>query len=123
VAGLRAGSSGRISVFFSSTVKSISDFEPIQPPIRWVRGALSPMLKRPGREAKHLPSLGVVVKNAWRHNCTHPYSFMACTETSSTISFISLKAFSSHALIMSIGRLFSVFSDSSFHEARRLVRV
>jgi hypothetical protein len=26
-----------------------------QPPIQWVTGALSPRLKRPGREAKHSP--------------------------------------------------------------------
>jgi hypothetical protein len=43
---------------------------PTQPPIRWVPGALSPEVKRPGREADHSPPSSVEVKNAWRYTST-----------------------------------------------------
>jgi hypothetical protein len=36
---------------------------PTQPPIQWVRGALSPMVKRPGREADQSPPSTAEVKN------------------------------------------------------------
>jgi hypothetical protein len=34
-----------------------------QPPIQWVPGALSPGVKRPGREADHSPPSSAEVKN------------------------------------------------------------
>jgi hypothetical protein len=34
-----------------------------QHPIQWVWGTISPTLKRPGREADHLPPSSVEVKN------------------------------------------------------------
>jgi hypothetical protein len=34
-----------------------------QPPMQWVRGALSPGVKRPGREADHSPPSSAEVKN------------------------------------------------------------
>jgi len=38
---------------------------------------LSLRLKRPGREADHLPPYSVEVKNAWSYTSTPPYIFMA----------------------------------------------
>jgi hypothetical protein len=35
---------------------------PIQPPIQWETGALSPVVKRPGREAGHSPPTSAKVK-------------------------------------------------------------
>jgi len=35
---------------------------PTQPPIQWVPGALSPGVKRPGRETDHSPPSSTVVK-------------------------------------------------------------
>jgi len=40
---------------------------PTQPPIQWVPGALSPRIKRPGREANYSPPSSAEVKNAWSH--------------------------------------------------------
>jgi hypothetical protein len=36
-----------------------------QPPIQWVPGALSLVIKRPGREADHSPPSSAEVRNAW----------------------------------------------------------
>jgi hypothetical protein len=48
-----------------------------QPPIQWVRGALSLGVKQSGREADHSPSPSAEVKNAWSYNSTPQYAFMA----------------------------------------------
>jgi hypothetical protein len=40
---------------------------PTQLPIQWVPAALSPEVKRPGREADHSPPSSAEVKNAWRY--------------------------------------------------------
>jgi hypothetical protein len=45
---------------------------PTQPPIQWTPGALSLMVKRPGREADHWPPSSAEVKNAWRYTSTPP---------------------------------------------------
>jgi len=50
---------------------------PTQPPIQWVLGALSPVVKRPTREADHSPASSVEVKNAWSCISTLQYVFMA----------------------------------------------
>jgi hypothetical protein len=50
---------------------------PTQPPIQCVQGALSPGIKRPGREADHSPPSNAEVKNTWIYTCTPPYAFMA----------------------------------------------
>jgi hypothetical protein len=49
---------------------------PTHPPIQWVPGALSLGVKRPGREADHLPPSSVEVKNAWSYNSTPQCVFM-----------------------------------------------
>jgi hypothetical protein len=43
-----------------------------QPPIKWVRGALSLGIKQPGREADHSLPSSVEVKNAWSYTSTLP---------------------------------------------------
>jgi hypothetical protein len=50
---------------------------PTQPPIQWVPGALSLGVKRPEREADHLPPSSAEVKNAWSYASTPQYVFMA----------------------------------------------
>jgi len=40
---------------------------PTLPPIHWVPGALSPAVKRPGREADHSPPSSAEVKDAWSY--------------------------------------------------------
>jgi hypothetical protein len=40
---------------------------PTQPPVQWVPGALSLVVKRPGREADHSHPSSVEVKNAWSY--------------------------------------------------------
>jgi hypothetical protein len=48
-----------------------------QPPIQWVPGALSPEVKRQGREDDHSPPTCVEVKKMWIYTSTLPYAFMA----------------------------------------------
>jgi hypothetical protein len=50
---------------FLFTIVSRTALEPTQPPIQWVWGVLSLGIKRPGREADHLPLSSVEVKNVW----------------------------------------------------------
>jgi hypothetical protein len=51
--------------------------EPTQFPIQWVRGALSPGVKRPGREADHSPPTSAEVKKTWVYTSTPSFAFMA----------------------------------------------
>jgi hypothetical protein len=48
-----------------------------QPPIQGVEGALSPWVKRPGREAGHLPPTSAEFKETSMYTSTQPYVFMA----------------------------------------------
>jgi hypothetical protein len=59
------------------TTASRTALEPTQPPIQWVREALSLGVKRPGREADHSPPPSAEVKNAWSYTSTPHYAFMA----------------------------------------------
>jgi hypothetical protein len=43
-----------------------------QPPIQWVQGALSPGVKRPGREADHSTPASTEVKKIWLYTSTPP---------------------------------------------------
>jgi hypothetical protein len=45
---------------------------PTQPPIQWVSGALSPGVKRPGREADHSHPASAEVKKTWVYTSTPP---------------------------------------------------
>jgi hypothetical protein len=48
-----------------------------QPPIQRVPGALSPGVKRPGREVDHSPPTSAELKKMWIYTTTPPYVFMA----------------------------------------------
>jgi hypothetical protein len=48
-----------------------------QPPIQWVPAALSPRVKRQGRETEHSPPASADVKKMWIYMSTPPYVFMA----------------------------------------------
>jgi hypothetical protein len=50
---------------------------PTQPPIQWVQGALTPEVKRLGRDADHSPPSTAEVKNMWSYTSTPQYVFMA----------------------------------------------
>jgi hypothetical protein len=50
---------------------------PTQPPIQWISEALSPGIKRPGREDDHSPPTSAEVKKVWIYISTPPYAFMA----------------------------------------------
>jgi hypothetical protein len=45
---------------------------PTLPPIQWVPGALSPVIKRPGRENDHSPPTNAEVKKTWAYTSTPP---------------------------------------------------
>jgi hypothetical protein len=51
--------------------------ESTQPPIQWVPGALSPGVKRLGRETDHSSSVSAEVKKMYIYLSTAPYVFMA----------------------------------------------
>jgi hypothetical protein len=48
-----------------------------QLPSNWYRGLFPRSLKRPVREADHLPQSGAEIKNEWNYTSTPPYVFMA----------------------------------------------
>jgi hypothetical protein len=56
-------------------VQTSSEVHPTSYPMG--NGALSPGIKRPGREADHSPPDSAVVKKMWMYTSTHPYAFMA----------------------------------------------
>jgi hypothetical protein len=65
-----------LGIFFFSTA-SRPALEPIQPPIQWVLGALSPEVKRPGREADHSSPSSTEVKECVALHLRPQYVFMA----------------------------------------------
>jgi hypothetical protein len=48
-----------------------------QPPKQGVPGALSPGVKRPGREADHSPPTSAEAKKMWIYTSTSPYALTA----------------------------------------------
>jgi hypothetical protein len=56
--------------FFLFAAASRPALGPTQPPIRRVPGALTPAVKRPGREVEHSPPSSAEVKNAWSYTST-----------------------------------------------------
>jgi hypothetical protein len=72
----RSSSPGRVkNVLFSTPSRPALGFT--QPRIQWVPGALSPGVKRQGREADHSPPPSAEVKKMWIYTSTPPYAFMA----------------------------------------------
>jgi hypothetical protein len=72
----RSSSPGRVKNFLPSK-SSRPALESTQLPIQCVQGALSPRVKRLGREADHLPTASAEVKKMWIYTSTPPYAFMA----------------------------------------------
>jgi hypothetical protein len=67
----------KLKCIFLFTTGSRTALGPTQPPIQWVRGALSLGIKRPGCEADHSPPSSAEIKNAWSYTSTPQYVFMA----------------------------------------------
>jgi hypothetical protein len=65
----RSSSPGRVKIFISST-SSRPALGSTQPPIQWVPDALSPGIKRPGREADHFPPASAEIKKMWIYTST-----------------------------------------------------
>jgi hypothetical protein len=61
------------SIFFPASRPALG---PTQPPIKWVTGALSLRVKRPGREADHSPPSSAEVKKERSYISTPQYAFM-----------------------------------------------
>jgi hypothetical protein len=61
---------------FHFSMSSRPALGPTQPPIQWAPGALSPGVKRPGREADRSPPTSAEVKKTWVYTSTPPYAFM-----------------------------------------------
>jgi hypothetical protein len=72
----RSSNPGVMKNFLFST-SSRPALVPTQPPIEWVRGALSPEIKRQGREADHLSPTSAEVKKMWIYTSIPPYALMA----------------------------------------------
>jgi hypothetical protein len=62
--------------FFSPCHPSRPAPGPTHPPIQWVLGAVSPGVKRLGRDAKHSPPSSAEVKNVGSYTCTPQYIVM-----------------------------------------------
>jgi hypothetical protein len=62
---------------FLFSTSSRSTLGSTQPPIQWVLGAISPGVKRTGREADHLTPTNAEVKKTWVYTSTSPYAFIA----------------------------------------------
>jgi hypothetical protein len=58
---------GKISAYFTASRPTLGS---TQPPIQWIPVALSSGIKRPGREADHLPPTSAEVK---KHGATTPF--------------------------------------------------
>jgi hypothetical protein len=67
-----SSSPGRGKNFLFSTL-SRQALGPIQPPMQWVPGALSPGVKWPGPEADYSPPTSAEVKKTWIYTSTPPY--------------------------------------------------
>jgi hypothetical protein len=67
----RSPSPGRVKIFLFSTSSRPAQW-PTQHPSQWVRGALSPGVKWPGREANHSPPASDEFKKMWIYTSTPP---------------------------------------------------
>jgi hypothetical protein len=73
--GGRSSNPGRVKNFLFSK-SSRPALRSTQPPIQWVPGALSPGVKRPGREIDQSPPTSAEVNKMWLCTSTPPYAFM-----------------------------------------------
>jgi hypothetical protein len=72
----RSSSARRVKNFHFSK-SSRPSLGSTQPPIQWVPGAISPGLKRQGREADHSSPTSAEVKKMWIYTSIPPYAFTA----------------------------------------------
>jgi hypothetical protein len=79
-----------------------------QPPIQWERGALSPGVKRQGRETDHSPPTSTEVKKAWTYICTPPFALLN-NYTQGQLYFLYLK--------LSANRVRTIISASPLQNA------
>jgi hypothetical protein len=71
----QSSSPGRGKNFlFSTSFRPV--LGPTQPPIQWVPWALSPWVKRYGREADHSPPASAAVKKILNYTSIPPYAFI-----------------------------------------------
>jgi len=63
--------------FFLFTTKSRPALQPKQPPVQWILGVLTLVIKQPGHEADYSPQFSAEIKNVWSYTSTIPYVFMA----------------------------------------------
>jgi hypothetical protein len=68
---------GKVGIFSLRHCVRTGSGAHLQTPTQWVPRALTPWVKRPGREADHSPPSSVEVKNVWSYTYTSPYVFMA----------------------------------------------
>jgi hypothetical protein len=71
----RSSSPSRVKNFFFSKSSRLA-LGSTQPPIQWVPGALSPVVKRQGREADHSLPTTAEFKKMWIYTSTPSYAFM-----------------------------------------------
>jgi hypothetical protein len=62
---------------FHPSMSSTPALGPTPPPIQWVLGALSPVVKWLGHEAHYSHPTSAKVKKTWVSTSTPPYVFMA----------------------------------------------
>jgi hypothetical protein len=72
--GVRFSAGAGIFLFATASRPAL---RPTQPPVQWIPGAISPVVKLPGREADHSPPSSAEVKNAWSYSPLPQYVFMA----------------------------------------------
>jgi hypothetical protein len=72
--GSNSSPGGVKNFLFSKSSRQALGFT--QPPKRWVPGAYSPGVKRPGRDADHSPPASAEVKKMWIHIAIPPYAFL-----------------------------------------------
>jgi hypothetical protein len=72
---VRSYSPSRVKNFLFS-VSSRPALRPTQSPIQWVPRALSPTVKRQGREADHSTPTSAEVRKMWIYTSPPPYAFM-----------------------------------------------
>jgi hypothetical protein len=71
---------------------------PIQPPLQWTPGVLSPEVKRQGSEADYPPPSTVEFKTAWSYTSTHPHIFTALLSIKLRNNFTFMTGLGTHLL-------------------------
>jgi hypothetical protein len=92
-----------------------------QPPLQWVPGALSPGVKRPGREVDHSPPTSAEVKKMWIYTSAPPYAFMAwCFNLLSTGTTLPLPYFHHYIKLSLVGKSSANTAPQSSYQTQSL---